>query len=136
LDYRSFGALCIVTGVLGVLQRARPAFRLWLAPIGILAAVLACLWVYERTQTRQRTTRSDIERSAMVTAALQAVQESPLIGHGSWFSNSDVYDNFMRVRFAMAREAHVGGFADPNKRPDSMALHSQLLVALAEGGLF
>ncbi len=30
----------------------------------------------------------------------------------------------------------MGGFTDPNKDPGAVALHSQILVALAEGGLF
>ncbi|HVU33830.1 MAG TPA: O-antigen ligase family protein [Opitutaceae bacterium] len=136
LDYRSFGGVCIVAGTVCLLLKVRPVFRLWLAPLFVALAALACLWFFDGTRSRHRTTRSDIERQAMMTAAFEAVERSPLIGHGSWFSNSDVYDNFMRIRFAMAREAHVGGFADPNKRPDDMALHSQLLVALAEGGLF
>jgi hypothetical protein len=135
-DYRSFGALCVVTGGFSALQLMRPAFRLWLAPLCLAVALIISIGVYRRTETRHRTSRSDIERSAMVEAAADAVRESPLIGHGSWFSNSDVYDNFMRIRFAKAREAHVGGFADPRKVEDAMALHSQILVSVAEGGIF
>ena len=30
-------------------------------------------------------------------AAVEAIESSPVVGHGSWFSNSDVYDNFMRI---------------------------------------
>lgn len=136
LDYRSFGALCIAAGAFTLLQKTRPAFRLWLAPIALAATIAAVFWVYDRTQARTRTTRSDIERAAMVQAAVEAIESSPVVGHGSWFSNSDVYDNFMRIRLQLAREAHVGGFADPNRETDAMALHSQILVAVAEGGIF
>jgi hypothetical protein len=72
----------------------------------------------------------------MITAAKEAFEKSPLIGHGSWFSNSDVYDNFMLIRHEAAKESRVGGFAKANKAPGDEALHSQILVALAEGGLF
>jgi hypothetical protein len=72
----------------------------------------------------------------MVEAAAHAFEDSPLIGSGSWFSNTRVYDEFMMLRYTKAQEAHVGGFADPNHDPGDIALHSQFLVALAEGGLF
>ena len=137
LDYRSVGGLCLLAGMLTLLQITPRRFRLWLAPLMTIAAVGAVLWIYGQTQGEgTRATRSDIERSAMVTAAFEAFEQSPLIGHGSWFSNSDVYDNFMLIRHAAAKQAHVGGFADPNKDPGAVALHSQILVALAEGGLF
>lgn len=136
LDYRSLGGLCLVTGALTLAQMFRPLLRLWLVPLAALLTAFVCLRVFEATQGAQRATRSDVERSAMLTAAVEAIQSSPFIGHGSWFSNSDVYDNFMRIRMEKAREAHVGGFADPNKEADAMALHSQILVAVAEGGVF
>ncbi len=103
----------------------------------MVAALGAVFWIYGQTQgDNTRATRSDVERSAMAIAALEAFEQSPLIGHGSWFSNTDVYDNFMVIRHAEAKQAHVGGFAGPNTDPGAMAVHSQILVALAEGGLF
>jgi hypothetical protein len=138
LDYRSLGGLCLLIGMLTFLQIAPRRFRLWLAPLMLAATVGAVWWIYGQTQSggNTRATRSDVERSAMITAALEAFEQSPLIGHGSWFSNTDVYDNFMVIRHAAAKQAHVGGFADPNKDPGAVAVHSQILVALAEGGLF
>jgi hypothetical protein len=136
LDYRSYGGLCLIAGMVTLLQTASPRFRLWLAPLLAGVTVASVVWIYQETQSAGRATRSDIERAAMITAATEAVRSSPLIGHGSWFSNSDVYDNFMLIRHEAAKRQHVGGFAHPNQTPDAMALHSQLLVALAEGGLF
>jgi len=139
MDYRSFGGLCLLTGLLTFLQVMPKKSRLWLAPVGAVALAAAVGWTYLRTQTGnevQRTTRSDVERSAMITAAADAVEKSPLIGQGSWFSNSDVYENFVLIRHEAARKAHVGGFANVGEDPGTMALHSQILVALAEGGLF
>ena len=73
----------------------------------------------------------------MMTAAAEAFVESPLIGHGSWFSRSNVYENFLMIRDEAAHEADVGGFANANDQDiDTIAFHSQILVALAEGGLF
>jgi hypothetical protein len=137
LDFRSLGGLCLLVGMLAFLQIVPRQFRLWLAPLMMGAALAAVLWIYGQTQgDNTRATRSDVERSAMATAALEAFEQSPLIGHGSWFSNTDVYDNFMVIRHAEAKQAHVGGFDDPNKEPGAVAVHSQILVALAEGGLF
>jgi hypothetical protein len=136
LDYRSYGGVCLLTGILTLLQTLPVRGRAWLAPLALSATAAVLALVYVHSQDGARATRSDIERSAMVTAALEAVGESPLIGHGSWFSNSNVYDNFMLIRHVAAKQARVGGFADPRRATDAMALHSQLLVALAEGGLF
>ncbi len=137
LDYRSLGGICLAAAVLTLLQIAPRRLRLRLAPIAAAAAVGATLFTYQQTQSGgERTTRSDIERSAMITAATEAFEQSPLIGHGSWFSNTRVYDDFMEIRHVEAREARVGGFADANTDPGAIALHSQILVTLAEGGLF
>jgi hypothetical protein len=136
-DYRSVGGLCLLVGMLTFLQISPRRFRLWLAPLMLAASVGAMLWIYGQQQgDGTRATRSDVERSSMAIAAFEAFEQSPLIGHGSWFSNTDVYDNFMVIRHAEAKQAHVGGFADPNTDPGAAAVHSQILVALAEGGLF
>ncbi|HKB91193.1 MAG TPA: hypothetical protein VKC60_11810, partial [Opitutaceae bacterium] len=115
LDYRSFGGVCLLLGMLTLLQSLPRRMRLVLAPIVLSGAAFAVVWTYSHTQNAMRSSRSDVERSAMITAALEAFEESPLIGHGSWFSNSRVYDNFMEIRHASAKSKRVGGFADANK---------------------
>jgi hypothetical protein len=136
LDYRGMGALCLVAAVLVVVIRMPVRFRWWIAPLALAAGVATVLHLYDDAKRGSRATRSDIERAAMVTAAKEAFVASPLIGHGSWFSNTDVYDNFMLIRHEAAKQARVGGFAGANRAPGDEALHSQILVALAEGGLF
>jgi hypothetical protein len=137
LDYRSLGGLCLAVAASTLLHFAARRARLWLAPFILAAtAVLVALTGSLAAPEGRRSTRSDIERSAMITAASEAFRESPWIGHGSWFSNTDVYDNFMTIRHAAAVAAHLGGFADANHDPGDTALHSQILVALAEGGVF
>lgn len=136
LDYRSMGGVCIVASVLVLLLPTPSRFRCWIAPLGLALAVAGVFHLYEQSQRGTRATRSDIERTAMITAAKEAFERSPLIGHGSWFSNSDVYDNFMLIRHEAAKQARVGGFAGANKAPGDEALHSQILVAMAEGGVF
>jgi O-antigen ligase len=72
----------------------------------------------------------------MLVAAYQGFCSSPIIGQGSWFSNSHVWQNFMLIRAEAAKAEHIGGFPEANEDPGSVAIHSQILVALAEGGIF
>ena len=138
LGYRSLGGICLLAAALGLLQMTTRRSRPWLAPLGILAVAGAIGWIYAhaRDDHGERATRSDIERSAMMTAAADAFAQSPLIGQGSWFSNTDVYKHFLLLRQAAALRAHIGGFAEPDEDAGTTAVHSQILVSLAEGGLF
>ena len=72
----------------------------------------------------------------MLLAAYQGFRSSPAIGQGSWFSNSPVFENFMAIRAEAAKAEHIGGFPEANEDPGTVAIHSQILVALAEGGIF
>lgn len=138
MDYRSLGGMCLLIGCLTFFQVIPRALRWWLAPFGAMIALVGIFWIYQDTQNNvTRATRSDVERSAMVKASFDAIRESPFLGHGSWFSNTNVYEDFMIIRQQEARQAHVGGFAPPGEEdPDLMAFHSQILVALVEGGVF
>ncbi|HZP61150.1 MAG TPA: O-antigen ligase family protein, partial [Opitutaceae bacterium] len=136
-DYRSLGGLCLAVGALTFLQTIPRRLRGWAAPFGAAAAIGSVVLVYQYTEANAtRATRSDVERSAMMEASFDAIRASPFIGYGSWFSNTDVYDNFMLIRQEAARAAHVGGFARANQDdPDLMSFHSQILVAVVEGGI-
>lgn len=140
MDYRSVGAVCMLVGMLTVVQACPRALRRWMVPLGILGAIGAVAGIYAHAQADRegnRAGRSDVDRTAMIQAAVEGFVESPFIGHGSWFSNSDVLDNYLYIRADLAQEAGIGGFAGPNEDVgDLPALHSQLLVALAEGGVF
>lgn len=139
LDFRSLGMLCLLVAALVSVQAFPRSARAWIAPLGLAVALFLVALVYARTRSDregQRSTRSDVERSSMVIAALEAFRESPLLGHGSWFSRSDVMDDFMVIREERAKLAGVGGFAGSNDEEEGVTLHSQILVTLAEGGLF
>ena len=58
-----------------------------------------------------RAGRSDVDRTAMIQAAVEGFVESPFIGHGSWFSNSDVLDNYLYIRADLAQGPVVRGAA-------------------------
>ena len=137
LDFRSFGGICVLVGVLTGMQLLPRTLRPWLAP-AILVASLGGFLVYQQIHQNDahRSTRSDVSRSAMMIAAWEAIERHPLTGNGSWFSHSDVWDNFMIIRRDRARLAHVGGFPEANEDPGTVAFHTQILVSLAEGGFF
>ncbi len=136
LDFRSLAALCLLASLfLGLRLFSRPLRRLLFA--GGLAATLAFLPVAGRQILRsdqERASRSNAERSAMLQAAAEAFRASPFIGSGSWFSNTDVMTEFLLIRKSNAHLAGVGGFDDTDA--EATAIHSQLLVSLAEGGIF
>lgn len=140
LDFRSLGLICILVSAFVLVQAFPRVWRIWIAPLGLLAALAVGGLVYAHTTSAdregQRTSRSNVERTAMVQAAVEAFVASPLVGHGSWFSRTDVMDEFMIIREDLAHEAGVGGFAGANEEEEGVTLHSQLLVTLAEGGLF
>lgn len=140
LDFRSLGGLCLLLAAATALQMLPRWLRAWALPCCAVAtlalAVLLFGQVRRGDELAHRSSRSDVDRSAMLQAATEAFVTSPLIGHGSWFSRSEVYDNFVQIRADMAKEAGVGGFVGPNEEPENVALHSQILVALAEGGIF
>lgn len=138
LDFRSVAGLCLVLAAAAALHLFTPALRRAFLPLALAAAAALGVVSYEQTRTGaviHRATRSDVDRVSMLEAAAEAFAASPVIGHGSWFSRSRVYDDFLQIRDDRAKEAGVGGFAGPNEEPENVALHSQLLVALAEGGL-
>ena len=70
----------------------------------------------------------------MLQAAWEGFLASPLIGNGSWFSKSNVWDNFLMIRSQKERESGRGlGFGAADF--EGAAIHSQILTALAEGGI-
>ena len=139
LDFRSLGMICLLVAALVFVQVFPRVWRVWIAPLGLAAGLAIGIAIYAHTRSDregQRSSRSNVERTAMVRAALEAFQASPILGHDSWFSRTRVVDNFMAIREEGARLEGVGGFAGANDEEEPVALHSQLLVTLAEGGLF
>jgi hypothetical protein len=136
LAYRSLGAECIALG-LGLAARSIPLrLRKVLFIYCLLLTVMTLPWTATRIlgDTGGPGNRSNVERSAMLQSAWEGFLASPVIGNGSWFSKSNVWDMFLVIRSTRAHEAGVGGF-DP-RRFDGVAIHSQILTGLAEGGIF
>ena len=140
LNFRSVGGLCLLVSVLMMLQQFPLRWRVIFIPVGgvLAAAVLAIITTRSAAVNRSHDLRSDISRTALLETAWQSIQEHPFIGNGSWFGKSDVINNFLELRYDMAQEAHLGGIgreivASDEEQP--YAIHSQILVAMAEGGI-
>jgi hypothetical protein len=136
MDFRSFGGICLIAGAATLMTLFPRKIRPWLViPAITLVGFGIGGYLFSHSSTH-RATRSDLSRTAMLVAAYQGFCSSPIIGQGSWFSNSHVWQNFMLIRAEAAKAEHIGGFPEANEDPGSVAIHSQILVALAEGGIF
>jgi hypothetical protein len=137
LDYRSFAGACFLAGTATLVTLFPRRVRTWLIfPAALIVGSAVAVYAVQHRGEANRATRSNVERKAMMIAAARGFYSSPLIGQGSWFSNSDVMSNFMVIRGEQAKDADVGGFADVKNGVQEVAIHSQILVALAEGGIF
>ncbi len=138
MDFRSLGAECLALGAaLSIRLLPRKSRRLLLVVGSLLCIVVAPMAVAKMFETSGsgRANRSNVERSAMIQAAWEGFTSSPLIGQGSWFSKSAVMENFLRIR-AEKEEAAGGGMGFADDDFSGTAIHSQILVSLAEGGVF
>jgi O-Antigen ligase len=137
LDYRSFGMACFIAGTATLITLFPRRLRAWLMiPAVVVVVAATAAYALGNLGGSHRTTRSNVERSSMLLAASEGFYSSPFIGQGSWFSNSNVMSNFMDIRSEKAKAAEVGGFPDPRNGIQEVAIHSQILVTLAEGGIF
>lgn len=136
LDFRSFGAVCLLAGVLLCVTRLPRRLRMVTVLPALIAAIAVAFVFYQSRGHEEsgRGERSNVERTAMLAAAWEGVRESPWIGQGSWFSKSRVMENFLLLRAAGAIEAGVHGYALDNEGKE-IAIHSQILVSVAEGGI-
>ena len=135
LDFRSMSVLCFIVGagltVGAIPQRLR---ALLLSVGGVALLVLIGVMVLRSGETSSRAQRSNIIRQAMMQAAAEAFLKSPWIGQGSWFSKSDVVSNFEAIRWDMSQRLGGGhGFA--REGDEEVAVHSEILASLAEGGI-
>ncbi len=137
LDFRSVGGICFIAVVLLCVHSLPRQIRMWVLVPAIVMGATLTFWMNNRAQSEEaaRGNRSTVERTAMVVAASEAILESPLIGQGSWFSRSPVIENFLLLRAQGAKIAGVHGYS-VDAEETNIAIHSQLLVSVAEGGLF
>lgn len=130
LGARSLGGVAMLTAVLFGLRRARGALR----PLALLAAagtmVLLIFAANEVILSNYDKSSSNLERRSMIETAGDAFLGSPFIGQGSWFTASHI-TRLEQVRGRLDPTFH--GYTEEQAR--QISIHSQLLVALAEGGI-
>jgi hypothetical protein len=134
---RSHAAVCFLVGLFILAYRLPRVFRKVLFITATLLVIVTLPWTTKRMlgETEGRANRSNVERSAMVQSAWEGFLASPIIGNGSWFSKSQVWDNFLLIRSEKERKSGGGLGFDPNNF-ENVAIHSQILTTLCEGGLF
>lgn len=110
LDFRSLGAECVAVGFLLLLRTVpKKVRRVILVAIALGVAICSPLIVDKMFSSHSaRANRSNVERSAMLQSAWEGFLASPLVGQGSWFSRSDVMDQFLLIRAEKAQAAGGG----------------------------
>lgn len=133
LEFRSLGLECLLVVVALYLVRLPRLWRLAVvfATLGAIGLTLGGLFD-DGVQKGLSRHSSDAERRAMMEVAAEAFAESPIIGQGSWFSATKVRSR-IENRYIRLSD-NFSGYTEEQER--ELALHSQLLTALAEGGIF
>lgn len=137
LDSRAVGAILLLVGVL-VWARNRSRRRRKVLSSGKLmtagvAAMVLLIGAYAATQAVYGIRRhfSNAIRWANAEAAVTAIADSPIVGHGSW-----AVDLKMEMAYQLAYYAFTGEHADPETTHYGANLpHSQILSVWYEGGL-
>jgi hypothetical protein len=134
LEFRSLGLECLLVAVALYLIRLPRVWRM-VAVFGSVAAIgLALSGLFDEHVQKSGISKhvSDSERRAMMEVAAESFADSPLIGQGSWFSATGMKRR-IEERFIQLSET-FNGYTEEQEH--DLAVHSQLLTALAEGGLF
>jgi hypothetical protein len=130
LGARSLGGVSLLTGVLLGWRRTRGALRA-LAFLAAVGAIVALLFAANAViLSNLDKTASNRERQSMIETAGEAFIGSPLVGQGSWFTASHI-TRLEQVRGRLDPTFH--GYTEEQAR--QISIHSQILVALAEGGI-
>lgn len=134
-EFRSMAAICLATPALMIFQRCTPRTRVVALGAGLALAALGAGYLSTRSpEDTARSARSDVERGAMVQAAWEGFLRSPWLGNGSWFSKSNVMQEFYAIRYENSIRNGVGSY-EKDEAESAVAIHSQILTSLAEGGV-
>ena len=137
LGFRSLAGVCTLLGLMLATRTIPRQLRKLLFIYFLLLALVTLPWTANRIL--KITADAPLARMSNVRPWYRlpgkASSASPVIGNGSWFSRSNVWDNFLIIRSIREQEAGGGLGFDPRSF-EGVAIHSQILTALAEGGAF
>jgi hypothetical protein len=129
LGARSLGATCFLIAWVFFLYYARGVWR----PILVMAAIASMVGVlYLGLGDNEMTAGSNVERRSMVEIAGELFIDSPVVGQGSWFTATSMLGRLEARRTAL--DSRFGRYTEEEAR--KISIHSQLLTALAEAGIF
>lgn len=131
LGARSLGAVCLIAAAMIWVPRVGRRARLIALAASLTVAGFAIRDLYVRSGSGDRGAGSTTERAAMLAFATDAFAKSPFVGQGSWFTKGQRVDAFFARRAEFRNEADRVNLTEDNE----VVIHSQVLVALAEGGL-
>jgi len=145
LDYRIFGAICVVAAVVIWLQGSeakRQVAKAALATGALGAFVLLYAsgvgLVGSKHDLSIRRQSSNIERLAGLLVAAQVIRESPIIGQGSWAKSDEAIETWALLQEEWGREAtaqDLQGRALLSPEGAAIRAHSMILQAWVEAGL-
>jgi hypothetical protein len=131
LGARSMGGICLLSAGLFGVHYARGIWRP-IALFGSLGTSVALLIAANTViLSNQEHQSSNTERRSMLETAAEAFASSPLVGQGSWFTATQMLARIEERRASLDPRFH-------HYTPDEarkVSIHSQILVALAEGGI-
>ena len=147
MDFRIFGAICIVAAILTYVKGSPSGIRRrFVALVAATGAVAAFAFVYfvgatlggDADDLIARRQGSNIERLAGFMVGAEAIRESPLIGHGSWAKSDEALDTWAMMQEQLGSPRSAESIQQQVLlSPDGATIraHSMILQAWVEAGL-
>ncbi len=139
-DFRSHAVICfVIAAILWVKagdRKSSAASRghmIRLLVVGLAVAGFAYIGVKwtEDDYTLQRREGSNIGRTVGITFGIKAIQNSPILGYGSWSSSPELD----RIATQAVRESPGAKVPGYSFKAGSFSVHSQILQSWVEGGI-
>jgi hypothetical protein len=130
LGYRSLGGVCLIIAAILYLREARTRWRWPLAIVGAARVFGTIVPVQDVAEQDDAHRNSNLERRSMIEASIDLFLDSPIVGQGSWFTTRKI----AKIEEHRAKIDETFG-QYTQEEVEAMSIHSQILVALAEGGI-
>jgi O-Antigen ligase len=139
MDYRSLGAICVITAIIGWVHLGTQKGSARLIGIMVLSviitAMLALAYSFSQGSFEQRRQTSNSIRLSSAMVGINAVLESPFIGYGSWSKDARFAKQLADLQFRMSKAQENPLYDFDIIRQATFAAHSQIIEAWTEGGM-